>query len=97
MSLQRSVPRGIDMCSVPQVCGVQPCSVPCGFLGFGFPFVFLDFVLLLGVLLYTFGVLRGALHFFYIRYLITYQKSFYMPISYGTNSSQGVYIYIYSK
>jgi hypothetical protein len=53
------------MCSVPQVCGVQPCSVPCGFLGFGFPFVFLDFVLLLGVLLYTFGVLRRLTLFLY--------------------------------
>jgi hypothetical protein len=50
------------------------------FVGFGFPFVFLVFVLLFGVLLYTFGVLRGALRFFYIIHLITYQKSLYMPI-----------------
>jgi hypothetical protein len=51
------------------------CRVPCGFLGFvsvlgcfvgfGFSFVFLAFVLLLGVFVYTFSVFRGVSRFFF--------------------------------
>jgi hypothetical protein len=61
------------------------CRVSCGFLGFlsvlgcfvgfGFSFVFLAFVFLLSVLVYTFSVLRGALGFFFFFFnmcLITY-------------------------
>jgi hypothetical protein len=59
----------------PALVKARGCRVSCGFLGlvsilgcfvgFGFSFVFLAFVLLLSVLVYTFSVLRGASFFFF--------------------------------